>query len=189
MQEGTVAIKRTAGQASVPSLQLNNMLKTFKIVAGVATLALLLVQPAMSAGSLTLTFNSDASGISLGGTGTSHATIAFGSVRAYGGVVPAGVTKSINGTSSWALSTPIDVRVTKAGVVSASYTMTAQLQTSDPTLTWKLGTATVTSAAAATVTVAGVYGSKTPYTFSLTIPFSASARTVNNTINIVVTSN
>jgi hypothetical protein len=155
----------------------------------VGTLTLLFGQPACAQASLTLTFSSDASGISLGGSGTAHSTIAFGSVRAYGGVVPTGVTKSINGTTNWKLSTPIDVLVTKSGLTSANYTMTAQLQTSDLTLTWKLGAATVTNASPATVTATGVYASKTAYTFSLTIPFSASARTVNNTINIVVTSN
>ena len=63
------------------------------------------------------------------GSGTSSSTIAFGSVRAYGGAVPTGVTKSINGTS-WTLSTPIDVRVTKTRLgSSANYAMTAQLQT------------------------------------------------------------
>jgi hypothetical protein len=155
----------------------------------VLALALLSVSSA-SAASLTLTFSSDPSGIALGGSGTSSSTMAFGSVHAYGGVVPAGVTKSINGTTSWTLSTPIDVRVTKTGLgSSANYTMTAQLQTSGLTYTWKLGPATLTSASPATVTAAGVYSSTTAYTFSLTIPFSASAGTVSNTLDIIVTAN
>jgi hypothetical protein len=116
--------------------------------------------------------------------------MAFGSVHAYGGVVPAGVTKSINGATSWTLSTPIDVLVTKTGLGnSANYTMTAQLQTSGLTYTWALGPATLTSAFPTTVTAAGVYGSATPYAFSLTIPFSASAGTVSNTLDIIVTAN
>jgi hypothetical protein len=156
----------------------------------VLALALLYV-PSASAASLTLTFSSDPSGISLGGSGTSSSTMAFGSVRAYGGVVPAGVTKSINGTTSWTLSTPIDVLVTKSGMGnnSANYTMTAQLQTSSLTYTWKLGAATLTSASPATIAATGVYGSNTAYTFSLTIPFSASAGSVNNTLDIIVTAN
>jgi len=165
------------------------MRNTLRLFTAVLTLALLSAQSGSAAGSLTLTFSSNASGISMGGTGTSSASIAFGSVRAYGGSVPTGVTKSLNGTTNWTLSTPINVEVTKSGVTSASYTMTAQLKTSDATLTWKLGSATVTSASPATVTTSGVYGSSTPYTFSLTIPFSASARSVNNTVDIVVTSN
>ena len=70
-----------------------------------------------------------------------------------------------------------------------NYTMTAQLQSSGLAYTWKLGSATLTSAFPAMVTAAGVYGSKTAYTFSLTIPFSAAAGTVNNTLDILVTAN
>jgi hypothetical protein len=166
----------------------HQMLKHFWIIAMLLTLALLFVESA-SAASLTLTFSSDASGISLGGSGTSAATINFASVHAYGGAVPAGVTKSV-GATNWTLSAPIDVLVTKAGLgTSVNYTMTAQLQSSGLTYTWKLGSATLTSAFPAMVTAAGVYGSKTAYTFSLTIPFSAAAGTVNNTLDILVTAN
>jgi hypothetical protein len=159
------------------------------IIAAALTLASLCTSPA-GAASLTLTFSSAAGGIALGGSGTSAATVAFGSVKAYGGIVPAGVTKSINGTTDWTVSTPINLLVTKQGLGnSANYTLTAQLQTSDLAHTWKLGAATVTSASPATVTATGAYGSTTPYTLSLTIPFSASAGSVNNTLNIIVTSN
>jgi hypothetical protein len=162
--------------------------KHFWTIAMLLTFALLSVESA-SAASLTLTFSSDASGISLGGSGTANSTISFGSVHAYGGAVPAGVTKSV-GATTWTLSTPIDVKVTKAGLgTSVNYTMTAQLQSSGLAYTWKLGSATLTSAFPATVTAAGVYGSNTAYTFSLTIPFSAAAGAVNNTLDILVTAN
>ena len=177
------------GHDATVLLSSHQMLKHFWIIAMLLTLALVSVDSA-SAASLTLTFSSDASGISLGGSGTANSTISFGSVHAYGGVVPAGVTKSVNGTTNWTLSTPIDVKVTKAGLgTSVNYTMTAQLQSSGLTYTWKLGSATLTSAFPAMVTAAGVYGSKTAYTFSLTIPFSAAAGTVNNTLDIIVTAN
>jgi len=180
---------RIGHDATVLLSSSHQMLKHFWIIVMLLTLAILSVESA-SAASLTLIFRSDATGISLGGTGTSAATMNFGNVRAYGGVVPAGVTKSINGTTSWTLSTPIDVKVTKSGLgTSANYTMTAQLQTSGLTYTWKLGPATLTSAFPATVTAAGVYSARTAYTFSLTIPFSAAAGTVNNTLDIIVTAN
>lgn len=165
------------------------MLSRLSLFGTVLILAFLWARPA-NAASLTLTFSSDASGILLGGSGTSSSAMAFGSVHAYGGVVPGGVTKSVNGTTSWTLSTPIDVRVTKTGLgFSANYTMTAQLQTSGLAYTWKLGAATLTNAFPATVTAAGAYGSKAPYTFSLTIPFSASAGAVSNTLDIIVVAN
>jgi hypothetical protein len=152
-------------------------------------LTMLAVQTGGAAGSLTLTFSSNASGISIGGTGTASASMALGKVQAYGGTVPTGVTKSVNGTTNWTLSTPVNVKVTKSGVTSSSYSMLAELASSDTTLTWKFGSATLSSTSYSTVTTSGVYSTATPYTFSLTIPFSASARTVNNTIDILVTSN
>jgi len=177
------------GHDATVLLSSHKMPKHLWIIAMVLALALLSVASATAA-SLTLTFRTDPSGIALGGSGTAAATINFGSVHAYGGVVPAGVTKSVNGTTTWTLSTPIEVKVTKTGLgTSVNYTMTAQLQSSGLTYTWKLGSATLTSAFPAMVTAAGVYGSKTAYTFSLTIPFSAAAGTVNNTLDIIVTAN
>jgi hypothetical protein len=166
-----------------------NMLSRLSIFGAVLTLAFFSARPAHAA-SLTLTFSTDPSGITLGGSGTAAATISFGTVHAYGGTVPAGVTKTVNGTTNWTLSTPIDVKVTKTGLgTSANYTMTAQLKTSGLTYTWKLGSATLSSAAPSTITAAGVYSSKTAYTFSLTIPFTAAAGTVSNTLDIIVTAN
>ncbi len=52
------------------------------------------------ASSVSLTFVTDPAGITLGGTGTSAATVAFGNVQAYGGVVPANVTKTVNGMTT-----------------------------------------------------------------------------------------
>src|SRR5690349_12812732 len=59
--------------------------------------------------SVSLTFSSDGAGIALGSSGTSAATVAFGSVQAYGGSVPSGVTRTVSGSTNWSLSTPIDV--------------------------------------------------------------------------------
>jgi hypothetical protein len=66
---------------------------------------------ATTVGSVSLTFVTDASGITLGNSGTSAVTVAFGSVQAYGGSVPSGVTKTVNAPTNWTLSTPIDVVV------------------------------------------------------------------------------
>jgi hypothetical protein len=134
-----------------------------------------------------LTFVSDGAGITLGSSGTSAATIGFGSVQAYGGSVPSGVTKTVNGTSNWSLSTPVDVVVQVANQTSSNYTLTAALQTSDSTNTWQLG-ATSLSTTAATLTSTGAYGS-TAYTYKLTIPFSEAAGAISNTINFTATAN
>lgn len=140
------------------------------------------------ASSVSLTFATDPSGITLGGTGTSAATIAFGAVQAYGGTVPANVTKTVNGTTNWTLSTPFDVVVQVANQTSSNYTLTAQLNTADANNTWKIGATTITSASAATLTATGAYGT-TSYTLGLTIPFAEAAGSISNTLNFVATAN
>jgi hypothetical protein len=137
---------------------------------------------------MSLTFVTDASGITLGGSGTSAATIAFGSVQAYGGSVPTDVTRTANGTTNWKLATPFDVVVAIANQTSANYTLTAQLSSSDAVNTWQLGSTTVTSASAAALTATGTYGT-TVYTLNLTIPFTEAAGAISNTINFVATAN
>lgn len=173
--------------------------KLFSIVVLVACIALVGVPAsatsatgtvavtATTVASVSLTFVTDGAGITLGGTGTSAATISFGSVQAYGGSVPANVTKTVNGIINWSLSTPFDVVVEVANQTSSNYTLTAALQTADATNTWALG-ATNLSTTAATLTATGAYGS-TAYTFKLTIPFSAAAGAISNTINFTATAN
>lgn len=138
--------------------------------------------------SVSLTFVTDPSGITLGGTGTSAATIAFGNVQAFGGVVPANVTKTVNGTTNWKLSTPFDVVVQVANQTSSNYTLTAQLNAADAVNTWQIGATTVTSASAASLTATGAYGT-TVYTLNLTIPFTETAGAISNTLNFVATAN
>jgi hypothetical protein len=163
------------------------MLKKLLMLAGALALTLLAGRPATA--QITLNFTSDPSGISMAGSGTATVFMAFGNVQAFGGTVPAGVTKSVNGTTNWTLSTPFDLLVTKSGLVSSSYTVTAQLLILDSTNTWKVGSKTVTKAAAVTITSVGSYGLNSAYTFSLTIPFSAAAGSIFNAMSIIVTSN
>lgn len=138
-----------------------------------------------SAQTVTMTIVTDPSGIALTGSGTAATAMIFGAVQAFGGTVPSGVTKTI-GTSSWTLTTPIDLHVTQVGV-SSSYSLTAQLTLSDAQNTWKLNGVTL-STAASTITASHGYGTAA-YTFSLTIPFSAAAGTVLNTVDLIVTAN
>lgn len=142
---------------------------------------------ATTVASVSLTFVTDAAGITLGSSGTSAATMAFGSVQAYGGSVPANVTKTVNGTTNWALATPLDVVVEVANQTSANYTLLGSIQTTDATNTWALGATTLTTTPAS-LTTTGAYGS-TAYTFKLTIPFSAAAGAISNTLNFTATAN
>ena len=142
---------------------------------------------ATTVASISLTFQSDGSGITLANDGTAAVTVAFGSVQAYGGSVPTGVTKTANGTTNWSLSTPIDVVVEVANQSSSNYTLTAALQNADSINGWALG-ATPLSTTAASLTSTGAYGT-TPYTLTLTIPFSEAAGAISNTINFTATAN
>jgi hypothetical protein len=146
--------------------------------------------------SLTLTLQSDASGLVLGGSGTNSATMSFGSMQAFGGSVPSGVTKTVAATT-WTISTPFDVKVTCSNLltllpctllVSPTYSLTAKLQTADATNTWKVGGLTL-STSTSTLTSSGTYGSITAYSFALTIPFAEASGAISNHINFVAVAN
>src|SRR5579863_11822 len=91
------------------------------------------------AGSISLTFVTDGSGMAVTGTGTSTASLPFGTISMFGGSVPTGVTKTVTGTTSFTLSTPFDVRVDLANSASTTYTLTATLAEADATNTWLIG--------------------------------------------------
>jgi hypothetical protein len=151
-----------------------------------AVIALLLLSCRSSAQIVVLAIVSDPSGITLTGS-TTAAVMTFGMVQAFGGTVPSGVTKTV-GANTWTLTTPIDLQVTQLIVMlSPNYNLTAQLMFADPQNTWKLNSVTL-STAASTITAAHAYGTAA-YTFSLTIPFSAAAGLISNTINLTATAN
>jgi S-formylglutathione hydrolase FrmB len=140
--------------------------------------------------SINLVFNSDAAGVTLSsGAGTNAATLAFGNVAAFG-AIGANITRSVVAGTSFTVSTPVDVLVTKANSSSANYTLKAQLGTADATNTWAVAGNTITSTSASPITATGTYGSNTPETIAITIPFTeASGTAISNTINFTATSN
>ncbi len=68
-----------------------------------------------------MVLNSDSNGITLTNGGTSAATLAFGTVGAYGSL-PTNVTRT-NQTSTFTISTYFDVNVTDSGITSSNYTL------------------------------------------------------------------
>jgi hypothetical protein len=144
-------------------------------------------------GSISLVFNSDAAGVALSsGAGTNTATLAFGNVSAFGAVA-AGVTRSVVAGTSFTVSTPVDVLVNKANTGSANYTLKAQLGSADAVNNWAVGGVAVTSAAQATITATGAYGSNVPEAVAITVPFTTTAgspaASISNTINFVASAN
>ena len=133
-------------------------------------------------GSISLTFVTDASGLAVTGTTTSTASLPFGNVSMYSGTVPTNVTKTIHATS-FDLSTPFDVRVDLANSASTTYTLTATLAAADSINTWSLGAIDISAAAPHALTAAGVFGTAVPYTLKLTVPASATAGSISNSIN------
>jgi hypothetical protein len=138
--------------------------------------------------SIGLTFGTDASGVALGGTGTSAATIAFGSISAYGGIVPTGATRVVNGTTSFTYSTPFDVTVTEQNSSSSGYTLAALLSATSPD-TFAVDAITL-STTSQTITATGVYAANAAHTLALTVPFSvANGTVINDTVNFTATAN
>ncbi len=133
-------------------------------------------------GSINLTFVTDASGLAVTGSTTSTASLPFGNVSMYSGTVPANVTKTIHATS-FDLSTPFDVRVDLANSASTTYTLTATLAAVDSINTWSLGAIDISAAAPHALTAAGEFGTAVPYTLKLTVPASATAGSISNSIN------
>jgi hypothetical protein len=134
------------------------------------------------AGSISLTFVTDVSGVTLTGTGTSAAILPFGTVSMFGGSLPTNVTKTATGTTSFTLSTPFDVKVDLANSASTAYTLNATLATADAINAWVIGATDISTAGPFALTAAGVYGTAVPYTLHLTIPASATAGLISNSI-------
>jgi hypothetical protein len=81
------------------------------------------------------------------------------------------------------------VQVSYSGILpaSTSYTLTAQLQSADVQNTWKWQSVAL-STGSSTITTNTAYGTAVD-SFSLTVPFTESAGTISNTINVTVTAN
>jgi hypothetical protein len=142
-------------------------------------------------GSIQLVFNSDASGVALSsGAGTNAATLAFGNVSAFGALGSPNITRTVVAGTSFTVSTPVDVLVSKSNSASANYTLKAQLGAADAVNTWQVAGNTVTSAAQATITATGTYGSNAAEAIAITVPFTtASGTLISNTINFAATAN
>ena len=143
-------------------------------------------------GSINLTFVTDASGLAVTGTTTSTASLPFGTVKMYGGSVPTNVTKTVNGTTSFSLSTPFDVRVDLANSASASYTLSALLASADATNVWLIGATDISASGTASVLAdTAAYATALPYTLHLTVPASETGAglSISNSIGFTAVGN
>lgn len=143
---------------------------------------------------LAIAFDSATSGVPLGASGGSAATLNFGTIMAYGSV-PAGVTRTGPSGGSFTVSTPFNVNVTIGGITSQSYTLTAQLAAAPTGLTYKIDSVTLTTGSQ-TVQANGTYGTDVGHTLYLQVltaspgsggPTVGSA--LSSTINFTATAN
>jgi hypothetical protein len=141
------------------------------------------------ASSIGLTFSKDASGAPVTAGSGNAATLAFGSISAYGACAPGNNVSCAPGASSFVASTPVDITVTKANSTSGACTLTAQLGTHDAVNTWTVGTKPVTDTAAATISTTFAYGAPTAEAVAITIPYSNTTGTISNTLNFTATAN
>jgi hypothetical protein len=141
-------------------------------------------------GSILLTFVTDQSGIAITGTGTSTASLPFGTVKMYGGSVATNVTKTLSGTTSFSLATPFDVQVDLSNSPSATYILTALLASADIVNVWKIGATDISaSGTASNLTSTGAYATAVPYTLHLTVPASEAAGLISNSIGFTAVGN
>ena len=137
---------------------------------------------------IAIVFNNDPAGVTLGGAGSSAASMNLGTVSYFMTTPPAGVTFSKNAVA-FSVSSPFHVHVIVGGVASASYKLTAALQSVPGVFTYAVDAVALSTTAATIVAADPNYGVDVQHTFKLTVPRAAPAGAVNNTVNFTVTAN
>jgi hypothetical protein len=137
-------------------------------------------------GSISLTFSTNVSGLAVTGTETSTASLAFGNVSMYSGTVPANVTKTVNGVTSFDLSTPFNICADLANSGSTAYTLNATLAVADAVNAWSINATDISTGGVFALTAAGVYATDAPYTLKIRVPASLAGGVISNTINFSV---
>jgi hypothetical protein len=143
---------------------------------------------------IAIVFDTDPGGVTVGNSGTSAATLNFGTVSAFG-PLSAGVTRPTVTAASYTVQTLFDVQVILGGT-SPSYTLAAQLAAAAPTgFTYAVDTVTLTTAAQ-NLTTNGTYNTDVQHSLNLTISTAAPGAggpavgtPLTTTINFTATAN
>jgi hypothetical protein len=144
---------------------------------------------------ISLVFNTDPAGVTLGAAGTAAASANFGTVSAFG-PLSAGVTRTAITAATFTVRTVFDVQVIQGGLTSATYSLSANLAAAAPTgFTYKVDAVTLTTAAQ-TIQATATYNTNIPHNLDLTISRAAPGAggpavntPVTATINFVATAN
>jgi hypothetical protein len=144
---------------------------------------------------ISIQFDTNAAGVTLGAAGTNAATANFGSVSAFG-PLGAGVTRPTVTAASYTVRTIFDVQVVQGGLTSTTYTLTANLAAAAPTgLNYKVDAVTLT-AASQTIQVNGAYNTDIAHNLDLVVSTAAPGAggpavntPITATINFTATAN
>jgi len=144
---------------------------------------------------ISIQFDSDPAGVTLGAGGTSAATVNFGTVSAFGPLA-AGVTRPSVTAANFTVRTIFDVQVIQGGLNSTTYTLTANLAAAAPTgMSYKVDAITLTTASQ-TIQVNGAYGTDIAHNLDLVILTAAPGAggpavntPITTTINFTATAN
>jgi hypothetical protein len=164
------------------------MLKNYISILRAAALAVLLVSSAslpaqttatgvingtlINKNGISLVFDTDPAGVTLGAAGTSAASANFGNVSAFG-PLSAGVTRPSVTAANFTVRTIFDVQVIQGGLNSNTYTLAANLAAVAPTgMSYKVDAVTLTTTSQ-TVQTNGTYATDVPHNLDLVISTAA----------------
>jgi hypothetical protein len=144
---------------------------------------------------ISLVFDTDGAGVTLGSTGTSAASANFGTISAFGALA-AGVTRPSVTAGSYTVQTIFDINVIEGGLNSTGYTLTANLAAAAPTgFSYKVDAVTLTTAAQ-TITATGTYNADVAHNLGLVVSTAAPGSggpavgsPISATINFTATAN
>src|SRR5579864_9048372 len=144
---------------------------------------------------ISIQFDTDPAGVTLGAAGTSAATANFGTVSAFGPLA-AGVIRPSVTAANFTVRTIFDVQVIQGGLNSTTYTLTANLAAAAPTgMRYKVDAITLTTALQ-TIQVNGAYGTDIAHNLDLVILTAAPGAggpavntPITTTINFTATAN
>lgn len=144
---------------------------------------------------IALVFDTDPGGVSLGNTGSSAASLNFGTISAFGPLSP-GVTRPTVLPASYTVKTLFDVQVIEGGLITPSYTLSAQLAAAAPTgFTYAVDAVTLTTAFQ-NIQTNGTYNTDVQHSLNLTVSTAAPGAggpavgtPLTTTINFRATSN
>lgn len=144
---------------------------------------------------ISLQFDSDPAGVTLGAAGTSAATAGIGTISAFG-PLSGGVTRPSVTPANYTIRTIFDVQVVQGGLTSPSYTLSANLATAVPVgLSYKIDAVTLTTTAQ-TIQTNGAYNIDVAHNLDLVVSTSAPGAggpavntAITTTINFTATAN